>query len=69
MTARDKRSSNGREPNLLEDAPKAGANSGATHDNVVVSEDQPPPDPRLRQLTRVMARLAARAWYASEGRG
>jgi hypothetical protein len=48
---------------------EAGALSGPDHGNVVVSEDQTPPDPRLIELTRIMARLAARAWYASQRRG
>lgn len=49
--------------------PEAGALSGPDHGNVVVSEDLPPPDPRLVEMTRILARMAARAWYASQRRG
>jgi hypothetical protein len=45
--------------------PERATNSDAEHGIV----QEPPPDPRLIELTRIMARLAARAWYASQRRG
>ena len=69
MTAREQRPPDGCEPTLLDNGPKAATHSGTSQGNLVVSEDQPPPDPRLVELTRIAARLAARQWYASQRRG
>ena len=46
--------------------PKAGANSGADHGNVV--EDQPPPEPALVEVIRYLARRAARQWFEQQMR-
>jgi hypothetical protein len=35
----------------------------------ILAKDEPPPDPRLLQLTRLLARIAAREWYGRQKRG
>ena len=40
------------------------------HGNVVADDESPPdPDPRLVELTRVLARMAAREWYRRQRQG
>ena len=50
--------------------PAPGSLAIPDHGNVVADDQLPPdPDPRLVELTRILARIAAREWYRRQRQG
>jgi hypothetical protein len=50
--------------------PERASLAAPDHGNVFADDEPPPdPDPRLVELTRILARMAAREWYRRQRQG
>jgi hypothetical protein len=57
-------------PTPPEPRPERGSLANPDHGNVAADDEPPPdPDPRLVELTRILARMAAREWYRRQRQG